>query len=74
MKELFYLFFSNGILTGNEKDVLKLGLEFDLPSKKIKFAQHYLAYEKLDNNFLYIQIAREADHTFEEASSVIKEI
>ena len=39
--------FSNRVLSNDEKEILKLGLQFGFAEKKVSFVDHYLHYEKL---------------------------
>ena len=38
--------FSNRVLTKEEKEILKLGLQFGIPAKKVSFVNNYLYFEK----------------------------
>lgn len=67
--------FSDRVLNEEEENVLKLGLIFDLPFKKTKFVNHFLAYEKVVNNLSQINRQQGVnEHLFREATSCIKTI
>lgn len=64
--------FSDKSLSNEEKDILKLGLQFGLPNPKIKFVDHFLPFENLAQSVK--KIKHDNEQVLNELTSQIKNI
>ena len=62
---------SNRILSNEEKEILKLGLQFGFAEKRVSFVDHYLHYEKL---LLQLSKSKLNSEQFEEIASKVRSL
>ena len=63
--------FSNRVLSNEEKEILKLGLQFGFAEKRVSFVDHYLHYEKL---LLQLSKSKLNSEQFEEVASKVRSL